>query len=226
MSIKNSLYQLVGHSSLQYLVQHMYIVYTDTQVLLDFFNDVLHGNWEAANADREKMIELTQQARDMLQKASSTLDEDLFAPVIQKEVIRLLQLQTQIANKALAITGLVLGRQLNLPPSVGAEFFPMLNKSIAAIYQTYDVINHLEKAAGAKAQKAFIQDLNHMIVELDTLENETDKGQILARNAVFALESELYSVDVMGLYKMLEWTAELADKAHDLGGKLVSMLAK
>jgi uncharacterized protein len=172
------------------------------------------------------MLDITHKVRDLSEKAGRTLGNDLFAPVVSKEIIRLLQLQTQIANKALSITRLVLTRQLTLPPSVGAEFFPMLNTCIAAIYHTYEVINHLETAVHTRGKESFMDGLNKMIVKLDLLENETDQGQILVRNAVLALESELNPIDVIALYKMLEWTGELADQAHDLGGKLVSMLMK
>ena len=226
MSLKDSLYHLIGHSSLHFLVRQMYVVYSANQVLLDFFGDVLDDNWDQALEKREKIKEFTQQARNMLQNSGTELANDLFAPVVRAEVISLLQLQTQIANKAQAITGLVVGRRLSLPPSVGVEFFPMLNKCIAAVYQTYNLINHLQDLAAAHSKSHFLDHLNTMIVELDKLENETDQLQIQARNAVYALEVNLYPVDVMSLYKMLEWTGDLADRAHELGGKLISLLAK
>jgi predicted phosphate transport protein (TIGR00153 family) len=226
MTIKDSLYQFMGHSSLNYLAQQMNVVYSSTQILLDFFGEVLHENWPLAHELRNQIKEFTQQARDMQKIADEQLTKDRFAPVKRSEVIGLLQLQTQIANKSQSITGLVIGRAIVLPSSVAVEYFPLLNKSIAAIYQTYNLVNHLDDLALIQSKSVFIEHLQQMIIELDQLENETDQLQIRARNALLAIEHELYPVDVISLYKMLEWTGDLADKAHELGGKLVSLLAQ
>ncbi len=226
MTIKDSLYQFMGHSSLNYLAQQMNVVYSSTQILLDFFGEVLHENWALAHELRDRIKEFTHQARDMQKIADKQLTKDRFAPVKRSEVMGLLQLQTQIANKSQAITNLVIGRAIVLPSSVAVEYFPLLNKSIAAIYQTYNLVNHLDDLALIQSKAVFIEHLQQMIIELDQLENETDQLQIRARNALLAIEHELYPVDVITLYKMLEWTGDLADKAHELGGKLVSLLAQ
>ena len=225
MSLKDSLYQFIGHSSLDYLAQQMYTVYSSTQVLLEFFNAVLHADWEQAESLREKIKLSTQQARDMQKTASQQLTKDRFAPVKRAEILNLLQLQTRIANKAQAITGLVIGRQLPLPANLAIEYFPMLNKSIATVYQSYILVNHLEDLASPNQKQRFIEHLQNMIIELDHLENETDRLEIQARNVIFDMEKELYPIDVLTLYKMLDWTGDLADRAHDLGGRLVSLLA-
>ena len=226
MSLKESLYQFIGHSSLDYLVQQMDVVYSSTQTLIDFFTEVQLESWNNASELREKIKEITLQARQMQQTAGEKLTKDRFAPVKRAEVIELLHLQTQIANKAQAITGLVMGRQLQLPPSLAIEYFPLLNKSIAAIQQAYILVNHLEDLGLPHSKSKFIEHLQNMIIELDRIENETDQLQIPARNVLLTLENELYPVDVISLYKMLDWTGELADRAHELGGKLISLLAK
>ncbi|MFI4954898.1 MAG: DUF47 domain-containing protein, partial [Gammaproteobacteria bacterium] len=202
-----------------------YVVYSSSQILLDFFNEVLQENWDNALEQREKIKEFTHQAREMQQIAGQQLTKDRFAPVKRSEILRLLQLQTQIANKAQAITGLVIGRQLYLPPSLAIEYFPMLNKSIEAVYQSYILVNHLEDLAKPNQKSKFVEYLQNMIIELDRLENETDQLQIQARNVLLSLEHELYPVDVLTLYTMLDWTGDLADRAHELGGRFVSLLA-
>lgn len=225
MSLKNSLYQFLGHSSLNYLARHMRVVYSSTQALLDFFSAVLQDRWDNALVLREKIKGFTEQAREMQRIAGRQLTKDHFAPVKRAEILGLLQLQTQIANKAQALTGLVIGRELRLPPDLAIEFFPMLNKNIAAVYQSYILVNHLEDLAIPRQKSKFIGQLHNMIIELDRLENETDQLQIATCNVLLSLEKELYAVDVLSLYKMLDWTGDLADQAQELGGKLVTLLA-
>ena len=226
MTIKDSLYHLIGHSSLQYLAKHMYVVYSSTQVLMDFFGEVIHENWDQVENFREKIKEYTQQARDMQEHARLNLTPDWFAPVSRENVISLMLMQTRITNKAQAITGLVIGRHLQFPPEVGIEYFPFLNKSIATVQQCYILISHLEDFSSTQDKTKFIEHVSNMIMVLDNLENETDQLQIHARNALFALENTFSPVDALALYKLLEWTGDLADLAHELGGRLISLLVQ
>ena len=214
----------VAHSSLQYLAKHMYIVYSSTQVLMDFFSDALYQNWVEAEEKREAIKELTQQAHFLQQEVGAKLPRERFAAIGRAEIIGLLHMQTRIANKAQAITGLVVGRQLIIPPAMGVEFFPLLNQSITAVQQTYLLINHLDDLNGPQGKEKVKTQLALMIAQLDVLENVTDQLQIQARKELFALEHELPPVDVITLYKLLEWTGDLADRAHEVGGRLISIL--
>ena len=65
-----------------------------------------------------------------------------------------------------------------------------------------------------------------MINRLDRVEHETDKMQIKIRYTLFKLENTLFAVDVMFLYQIIEWTGDLADDAHDVGGQLDLLLAR
>lgn len=214
----------VAHTALQYLAKHMYIVYAATQLLLDFFTDVLYKNWSDAEEKRETIKTFTQQAHFLQQAVGVKLPKERWAIVERTDVITLLQMQTRIANKAKAITGLVMGRKMELPPMVAIDFFPLLNQSLAAVQQTYLLINHLNDLNSSPARKEVKEQLALMIAQLDVLENATDQMQIQARNALLALEAAWPPIEVLALYKLLEWTGDLADRAHELGGRLISIL--
>ncbi len=65
-----------------------------------------------------------------------------------------------------------------------------------------------------------------MLVELDAIEQDTDEMQIKIRRQLRAVEGELNPVDVMFLYKIIEWVGELADIAERVGSRLELMLAR
>ena len=65
-----------------------------------------------------------------------------------------------------------------------------------------------------------------MLVELDAIEQDTDEMQIRIRRQLRKVESELNPVDVMFLYKIIEWVGELADIAERVGSRLELMLAR
>ena len=65
-----------------------------------------------------------------------------------------------------------------------------------------------------------------MLKKLDKIESETDKLQIKTRSTLFKIEKDLPPVDVMFLYKIIEWVGELADLSQRVGSRLQMMLAR
>ena len=65
-----------------------------------------------------------------------------------------------------------------------------------------------------------------MLTELDNLESATDRIQVDLRADLFAVEKELYAVDVMFMYRIIESIADIADDAERVGRRFQLMLAK
>ena len=65
-----------------------------------------------------------------------------------------------------------------------------------------------------------------MLEKLDAIEQDTDEMQIKIRQELRTIEGELNPVDVMFLYKIIEWVGELADIAERVGSRLELMLAR
>ena len=65
-----------------------------------------------------------------------------------------------------------------------------------------------------------------MLVELDQLESATDRIQVELRADLLAVERDLFAVDVMFMYRIIEAIAEIADDAERVGRRFHLMLAK
>ena len=65
-----------------------------------------------------------------------------------------------------------------------------------------------------------------MIHELDAIENDTDKMQISLRHNLYDIEKDMPPIDTIFLYKIIDWVGELADKAQDVGGHLLILVAR
>ena len=65
-----------------------------------------------------------------------------------------------------------------------------------------------------------------MINKLDDIEADTDRIQIQIRAEIYQLEKELPPVDVIFMYKIIDWIGELADRAQRVGSRLELMLAR
>ena len=49
--------------------------------------------------------------------------------------------------------------------------------------------------------------------------------QVEVRQQLFAVEKDYHAIDMMFLYKIIEWTGELADRAQRVGGQLQVMVS-
>ena len=87
--------------------------------------------------------------------------------------------------------------------------------------------------SGAKAERPGLQRLRRemregdmvVITELDRLEHKNDKLQVKVRAKLFKLEADLPPVNVMFLYKIIDWVGELADRAQKVGSRLQLLIA-
>ncbi len=61
-----------------------------------------------------------------------------------------------------------------------------------------------------------------MIHQLDVIEDDTDAMQRieLRQQQLMAIEGDLNPVDIMFLYKILEWVGGIADQAQRVGARL------
>ena len=65
-----------------------------------------------------------------------------------------------------------------------------------------------------------------MITKLDSIESDTDNLQAHIRHKIFAIENDLPPIEVMFLYKIIEWTGDVADRAQNVGSRLQLLLAR
>ncbi|MCP1367416.1 DUF47 family protein, partial [Halomonas sp. BBD48] len=68
--------------------------------------------------------------------------------------------------------------------------------------------------------------MQNLIRELHDLEHQADEQEIAIRRQLFDLESQLPPVDVMFLYKIIDWIGDLADRAERVGSRLQILTAR
>ena len=145
--------------------------------------------------------------------------------VQRQDVLDLLTQQDKIANKAKDISGRILGRQLQIPVVMQEKFMVYLERCLDATKQAKKVINELDDLLETGFKGRQVRLVEAMIIELDSIEDDTDSMQISLRRSLLSLEENLNPVDVMFLYNIIEWVGELADISERVGSRLELMLA-
>ena len=115
---------------------------------------------------------------------------------------------------------------MSIPAQLQEPIFEYLKRSIAASQQAVTAINELDELIETGFGGREIKLVEKMIIELNKIENETDKIEIQIRANLFAIEKDLPPVEVMFLYKIIEWIGDIADRAQQVGGRLQLLLAR
>lgn len=226
MITKNYIGSLFGASPVRPLQKHMDSVQECILVLPDFFQAVLREDWKEAKELQKKIRKLEQNADKLKKDLRSHLPKSLFLPVSRRDLLETLTMQDKIANKAKDIAGLIYGRKMVFPDNIGPKFEDFVARCIDASTQAQKAINELDELVETGFSGGEIKVVESMLCKLDNIENDTDKIQVGIRAALFKIERDLPPIDVMFLYKIIDWTGELADISQRVGSRLQLMLAR
>ena len=218
--------RIFGNSPVSPLQKHIEKVVLCVEELIPYFDAVMKNDWGQAGKIQTKLVKLENDADEIKSMLRMQLPSSLFMPMDRRDVLDVLQLQDKIANKAKDIAGLVLGRKMSLPESICNTYIEFLNRCVDATRQTQNAINELDELVAAGFRGNEVTRVKEMIKELHVIEDETDKIQIKLRAELYKIEKDLPPVDVMFIYKIIEWTGDLADNAQSTGNRLQLMLAK
>ena len=226
MSFGSSIAGLFGRSPIKPLQQHYDTVHECALGLGEFFAGVSSNDWEKAKAARQRIADLENQADTLKKEFRLNLPKSLFLPVSRTDLLELVSVQDKVANKAKDISGLMLGRQMTIPAVLADVMLSYVQGAIDTSAQAQKAINELDELIETGFSGREVQIVEELIEELDRLERNNDEQQITIRSTLFKLESELPPVDVIFLYKIIEWVGDLADRAQKVGGRLQMLVAR
>ncbi len=222
----NFISQLFGSSPVKPLQQHMHKVYECTKQLIPFFEAVANEDYDEV-ARLQKLIGDLEHDADVLKKELQLhLPKSLFMPVDRRDVLTVLKTQDKIANKSKDIAGIILGRKMKLPPPLDKAFIEYVTQSIETSKQALKTVNQLDELVETGFSGNEVDFVQNKIKELGQLESDNDDLQVKVRATLFEMEKDLNPVDVIFIYKIIDWIGDLADLAQRVGNRLQLMLAK
>lgn len=218
--------QIFGTSPVKPLQEHMARATESVAQLVEFIDAVAEDDWSRADSLQSNIGRLENTADDQKRALRLKLPHSLFLPVARHDLLELLATQDKIANKAKDIAGLMTGRHMAVPPTMADGFREFVRRCHDATVQADKVVNELDELFETGFRGAEVSNVSSMIDELDRIESDTDTIQVELRAALFKLERDMPPVDVMFLYKIIEWIGDLADLAQRVGSRLQLLLAR
>lgn len=226
MPFGNAIAGLFGRSPIKPLQMHFETVHSCVTQIDDFLQAVIANDWEAGERIQREISALEHRADDLKREFRLNLPTGLFLPLPRTDLLELIAIQDKVANKAKDIAGLMLGRRMQLPAPLAEPMLAYARRAIDTSAQALKAINELDELLETGFGGNETRLIEQMVEHLDEIESETDAQQIAIRAALFRLEKDWPPVDVIFLYKIIDWIGDLADRAQQVGGYLHRMVAR
>ena len=221
----NVLANIFGVSPVRPLEEHINIAFRCAKQLRGFFAATIKGDWDTAGKIRSEIEMLEHKADDLKKTIRLGLPKSLFMPVPREDLLELLLVQDKIANRTKDVSGLVLGRKMQIPESIAEQFLDFVDRNIDAAKQARKSVRELDELFTAGFRGAEVDLVSALIEELDLIETDTDDKQAALRGALFDIEKTLDPIDAVFMYKVIELTGEIADMAERVGRRLELLLS-
>ncbi len=221
-----SIYNMFAPSPIRPIEQHMRKTYLCAKKLYPMFEAVLQKDWQTASMIKDRIREIETAADLIKRDLRLHLPTGLFLPVARTDLLELLSAQDRIANKAEDIAILIISRRMEIPTSIIHDFMPFLNRCLDAAKLACKAINELDELLESGFRGSEVKLVEEMIVTLDKIEQDCDNKLADIRQKIFTLEKLMAPVDVIFLYKLVQWIGDLADHAQTVGGRLQILIAR
>jgi predicted phosphate transport protein (TIGR00153 family) len=221
----NMLVNIFGTSPVFPLEKHIGIAYRCAKELRGFFAAVVAGDWDKVASSRAAIEKYEHEADDLKKEIRLNLPKSLFMPVPREDLLELLLVQDKIANRTKDVSGIVVGRKMQIPEQIAERFLEFVDRNVDAAKQARKSVRELDELFTAGFRGAEVALVEGLIEELDRIETETDDMQAELRGSVFEIESTLNPVDAVFLYQVIELTGEIADMAERVGRRLELLLS-
>ena len=226
MVTSNPFSAMFGRSPFQPLLAHIVKANECANLLLPFFEATFAGDWDAAAELREQVTTLEHEADTLKTELRLNLPNSMFLPVSRSDLLDLISVQDKIANKVRDITGIMLGRKMRVPDELADLMREYMATSVACVAQARQALEELKDLLESGFGRNVSDVMQNMIRELHVLEHQADDQQVAIRRRLFELESQLPPVDVIFLYKIIDWVGEVSDRAERVGSRLQILTAR
>ena len=226
MASRNPLGSLFGRSPIGPIQDHMTAADKAAQLLPSFVQATIDDKWEKAEKIYKNILEAEREADQMKSTIRQSLPKSLFLPVPRSDLLELVTIQDQVANRAKDVAGIITGRHMQFPEKMQKGIMELLDTCAATSNQALASIGRLDELLEVGFSGREVNLVNTMLKELNKLEAKTDKQAIALRLKLFKLEAKLPAVDVMFYYEIIGLIGGVADAAESVGDRLQILIAR
>ena len=224
--MKNPVSDLFGKSPIKPLQEHMSVVTQCAAMLETFLAATVAEDWAQAENTYQQIRELENRADDLKRQFRRNMPNSLFMPVPRTDLLELITIQDDVANTARDIAGIMLGRKMVVPAMLNDDFSAFISSAVNVARQAQRAINELDELLESGFRGKEIDIVSDMIQQLDSREGTADDNERNIRHKLQSIEDEMPPIQAMFLYRIIDMTGDLANRAQRVGSRLQLLLAR
>lgn len=223
---RGSFLDLLAQSPVKPMLEHALIAGNCAEELGVFIAALNENDWQGVIKSRERIVELEHEADDLKREIRGHLPKSLFLPVPRADLLDLIRLVDRLPNTVKDISGLMTGRKMQVPDGIRTRFTDFVTKAVNTARQASESVERLDDLFRVAFRGEVAKTLVVLVQQLDVLEHETDEAEIAVRAELFAIENDITPIEVIFLYEVVKEIGELADRAQQVGHRLLMLVAK
>jgi predicted phosphate transport protein (TIGR00153 family) len=205
--------------------EHMSAAVACARVVEPLVEAMVAGD-RAAIAERRSEIDRLEHEADAIKNdIRSHMPRRFMMAMERRDMLEILECQDSIADTAQDIAELADLRGMHVPALLAEPLLTLVRSVIAAVEQGKRVIDELDELVETGFGGREVARVEEMIDELSRVESQTDEHARAALRILFSIEDEL-GVGTYFWYRLIIWTADLADHAEKAGNRLRLLIAQ
>ena len=203
---------------------HMLVSKASVDELITFLKSAIDSDWNEAVKSRKVISDLENQADALKAETRGLLTKSLFLAVPREDILDLIKLADDIPNTVKDISGLMIGRQMEIPAKISSSFLHFVKETAVISDAASEAVNYIDELFQFSFGGNAAIKMQQLLEKLDSLENKNDQTEINLRAELFAIEKDLPPVNVIFLYDIINKIGELSDRAEQVGHR-ISLIA-
>jgi predicted phosphate transport protein (TIGR00153 family) len=217
--------RIFGRSPFGPMQAHIDVCYQCALRVTAVLDSAAADAWDEVARLQAEITRLENDADKMKTDIRTHLPRGFFLPVSRPDLLDLLTRQDRIANRAKGIAGLILGRKLRFPAVMEPGVREFAAVCISACGEARDVVHRLDQLLETGFGGRETDEVRELVARIGAKERECDELEVQLRAELFQLEEGMSPINVLFLFRVLEWIGDLANHAEQVGHRLDQLLA-
>ena len=203
---------------------HMKVSKESVDELINFLQFAIDLNWDEVVQSRKLISDLENQADTLKAETRGLLSKSIFLAVPREDILDLIKLADDIPNTVKDISGLMIGRQMEIPKQITPSFLLFAKEAAAITDAAAEAVDYIDELFQFSFGGNAATKMQQLIEKLNSLENKNDHSEITLRAELFAIEKDFPPINIVFLYDIINKIGELSDRAEQVGHR-ISLIA-
>ena len=222
--MRSTITDIIKKSPFGPIQAHMIVSKASVEELINFLQFAIDLNWDEAVQSRKLISELENQADALKAETRGLLTKSIFLAIPREDILDLIKLADDIPNTVKDISGLMIGRQMEIPKQIASSFLLFAKEAAAITDAAAEAVDYIDELFQFSFGGNAAIKMQQLIEKLNSLENKNDHSEITLRAELFAIEKDFPPINIVFLYDIINKIGELSDRAEQVGHR-ISLIA-